>query len=138
MADKVSKVQYAYVMVPDRKGQGARVLRDLTQAGVNMLAFTGFPAARGKAQIVIVPARMAQLQRVARRHDWKLSATKQCFHVTGKDRVGAVESHLSRLARAGVSITASSAAKAAKGAYSLVVWVKSRSFKKAAKALRAR
>lgn len=138
MADKVSKAQYAYVMVPDRKGKGASALGALKKAGVNMLAFSGFPAGKGRAQLTIVPERMAELRRVARRAGWKLSAVKRCFLVTGKDRVGAVESQLARLAKGGVSVTASTAMSYGKGSWAMIVWVKPQSYAKAAKALHAR
>ena len=138
MADKVSKLSYAYVTVPDRAGQGAKVLAALRKARLNMEAYSGFPAGGGKAQIDIVPESMAALKRVARREGWKLSRPKRCFVIRGKDRVGAVESTIAKLGKAGVSVTAATAMNAGRGAYSMVLWVKPKSFAKAAKALKAR
>src|SRR5437867_4177686 len=77
MADKVTKVAYAYVTVPDRAGAGAKVLGALRKAGANMHAYLGFPAGGGKAQLDNVPERMAELKRVAKREGWKLSRTKR-------------------------------------------------------------
>ncbi len=138
MPDKVLKAQYAYVIVPNRSGQGARVLGALRQSGVNLLAFTGFPGAKGQAQLVMVPERMAQLRKVARREGWKLSPVKRSFLISGKDRAGAVERHIQRLARAGIAVTAASATKSRGGSYGMILWVKPASFARAAKALGAR
>ena len=52
MADRVKKVSYAYVMVPNRAGQGAGVLAALRRANVNLQAFSAFPGRGGKAQLV--------------------------------------------------------------------------------------
>ena len=57
---RVKKVGYCYAKVPQRKGQGARMLRQLADAGVNLLAFSGFPAGGGKAQLDFVPEKMAE------------------------------------------------------------------------------
>ena len=43
MADRVRKVNYCYVKSSARAGQGAAVLAELSEAGVNLLAFSGFP-----------------------------------------------------------------------------------------------
>jgi predicted amino acid-binding ACT domain protein len=138
MPDKVSKVAYAYVTVPDRAGQGANVLRALRKAKVNMHAYLGFPAGAGRAQLDIVPESMGALRRVAKSEGWKLSKVKRCFRIAGKDRPGAVEATIEKLARAGVSVTAASAMHAGKGAYGMVLWVKPQSYARAAKALGAR
>ena len=76
MADSVRKVQYAYVMVPNRPGQGAKVLSELQAAGVDLLVYSGFPGKRG-AQIDLVTRDMPGLKRVARRNGWQLSRTKR-------------------------------------------------------------
>jgi hypothetical protein len=51
MADRVWKVNYCYVEVPNRAGQGASILGQLSEAGVNLLAYSGFPCARARRQV---------------------------------------------------------------------------------------
>jgi len=138
MTDKIRKVAYAYVTVPDRAGAGAKVLAALKKANINMHAYLGFPADKGRAQLDIVPESMARLRSVARREGWKLSTPKRCFRITGKDRPGAVEETIAKLARARVSVTAAAAMHARKNAYGMVLWVKPKSFARAAKVLGAR
>ncbi len=43
MTETVQLVEYFYIDVPDRPGEGARILGQLKEAGVNLLAFCGFP-----------------------------------------------------------------------------------------------
>jgi hypothetical protein len=49
MAEAIRKVEYYYLVAPDKPGEGHRVLSGLSQEGVNLLAYLGFPAGRGKA-----------------------------------------------------------------------------------------
>ena len=44
MATRVRKVNYVYIKAPNRPGQATRILTALRNAGVNLLAFSGFPA----------------------------------------------------------------------------------------------
>ena len=64
MADQIRRVDYFYVEVPDKPGEGVRVLSALTEAGVNLLSFTAFPVGGGKSQIDVVPQDAAALERV--------------------------------------------------------------------------
>ena len=50
----VKKAVYFALDIPNRPGEAARVLGTLADAGVNLLAFTGFPCGR-KAQIDLIP-----------------------------------------------------------------------------------
>ena len=54
MAETVRTADYFYVMVPDKPGEGARILGELKRAGVNLVAYSGFPSGRG-AQLDLVP-----------------------------------------------------------------------------------
>jgi hypothetical protein len=138
MADRVRKVNYCYVTVPSRAGQGAKVLGEVAKAGINMLAFSGFPAGPGTAQLDILVESPGAVRRVAKKNGWRLSPTKKCFLVQGGDRVGAVHRHVEKLARAGINLTAADAVTAGRGRYGLIMWVKPRDYNRAAQALGAR
>ena len=138
MADSVRKVRYAYVMVPNRAGTGAAVLDRLREAGVDLLAYSGFPGSGGKAQIDLVTDDLAGLRRVAKKSGWRLSALKKGFLFQGDDRVGTVHRHLAKLAAAKVSVVAADAVAAGKGRYGMILWVKAKDYAKAARALGAR
>ncbi len=138
MADRVRKVSYAYVVVPNRPGQGAKVLGALRKAGVNLLAYSGFPVAGGKAQLDLVAESTAALRGSAKKNGWKLSASKKGFLVQGSDRPGAVHKHIQRLADEGINVTAADAVCAGGGAYGMILWVKHKDYNRAAKTLGAR
>jgi hypothetical protein len=134
----VRKIEYCYAIIPSRAGHGAEMLRALRDEGVSLLAFTGFPIGGGKAQVDFVAPRIADVRRVARVHGWKLSPTKRGFLVQGRDRVGAVQRHLARLAKRGINVTAVDAVAAGGGRFGMILWVKPADTARAARALGAR
>ncbi|MGD8700147.1 MAG: hypothetical protein PVJ43_12705 [Gemmatimonadales bacterium] len=138
MADQVKKVNYVYLTVPNRAGYGARILGELKEAGVNLLAYSGFPGKRGKAQLDLIPENIAALRRFAKRNDWKISKVKKGFMIQGKDEVGAVHRHINKLAAEKINITAADAVAAGKNRYGMILWVKPKDYNRAAKVLRAK
>ncbi len=138
MADRVRKVNYCYVTVPGRAWRGAKVLAGLKDAGVDLLAFSGFPAKGGKAQLDLIAQDLAAVRRVARKEGWRVSATKKGFLIQGSDKVGAVHRHLQKLADKRINVTASDAVAAGKGRYGMLLWVKPKDFARAARTLNAK
>lgn len=133
MGDTIRLVDYFYVMVADRPGQGARALGHLKDAGVNLLSYHAFPRRR-RAQLVFVPSDPAALKAAARKARWKLVGPKKAFLVEGEDRTGALVDHYAKMAWARVNVTAADALVAG-GRFAAIVWVKARDVKKAAKAM---
>jgi hypothetical protein len=137
MADSVRKVQYGYVTVPNRPGQGAKMLLELKNSGVDLVAYSGFPGKKG-SQIDLVTHDMTGLKRVAGQNGWKLSKTKKGFLIQGADRIGAVHRHLTKLAEKKINVVAADAIAAGKDRYGMILWVKPKDYAKAARALGAR
>jgi hypothetical protein len=138
MADRVRKVNYCYMTVPARAGQGANVLGQLKDAGVDLLAFTGFPTKAGKAQIDLIAQDMPAVRRVAKKNDWRLSANKKGFLIQGGDKPGAVHRHVQKLADLRINVTAADAVAAGQGRYGMLLWVKQKDYARAARALKAK
>jgi hypothetical protein len=136
MADTIRRADYFYVQVPNRPGEGARVLGALRDAGINLLAFSGFPEGRG-SQLDFVPEDAAAFRQVARKSRWKLTGPKRCFLITGDDRVGAIADLHDRLAPAKINVTAIDALCAQSGQYAAILWVAPRDVSRAAKILGA-
>lgn len=136
MADRVRKVAYFSMNVPNRPGEGARILAALADAGVNLLAFTGFPAG-GKAQIDFIPEKTAAFTAAARKAKIRVSAKKTGFLIQGEDRTGAVARVLGKLAKSRINVTAIDALSAGKGRYGAILWVKPRDVSKASRVLGA-
>ncbi len=138
MADRVKKVSYCYMKVPSRPGQGGKILGTLREAGVSLLAYSGFPAGGGKAQLDFIPEDMVTFRRVARQNAWRVSKVKKGFLITGSDRVGAVHRHIGKLADAKINVTAADAVMAGKGRYGMILWVKPKQYNRAARVLKAK
>jgi hypothetical protein len=136
MAETVRTADYFYVMVPDRPGEGARILGELKRAGVNLMAYSGFPSGRG-SQLDLVPTDPAAFRALAREKKWKVKGPKKTFLIDGDDRVGACADVLGRLAAAKINVTALDAVASAGGRYAAILWVKARDVKKAAAVLGA-
>ena len=134
MADTIRKVDYFYIEAPNKPGEGARVLEALRDAGVNLLAFSGFPQGR-KAQIDFVPDDVAKFKAAARKAGLKISAVKKGFLIQGEDRPGVVAGIMSKLAAANINVTAIDAVAAGEGRWGAILWVKPPDVAKAAKAL---
>lgn len=135
MADKTRRVDYFYATVPDRPGEGARLLAKLKEAGVNLLSLTAFPKGDGTSQVDFVPEDAAALLKAAQKAGISLSPKKTAFFVQGKDRPGAAAEAFKKLADAGVNVHAANAACGGAGGYGLILWVKPQDVQAASKAL---
>ena len=130
MPEAVRQVDYFYIEVPNKLGEGARILRTLKEAGVDLLAFSGFPSGR-RAQLDFFPVDSAAFKSAAKSNKWKVVGPKRGFLVSGDDRVGAVSDLLGRLADAKIDVIALDAV-GVDGRYGAMCWVAKRDVKKAA------
>lgn len=135
MADTFRQVEYFYVQVPHKAGEGARVLRALKEAGVNLLAFSGFPSGR-RAQLDFIPADAAAFKQAAKAAGLKLTGPKRALLIAGDDRVGAIADTVGRLGDAKINVVAVDAVSA-DGRFGAILWVEPRNVKKAAQLLGA-
>jgi len=134
MADWIRKVDYFKMEIPDRPGEGARVLKVLRDAGVNLLAFTGFPRGR-KTQMDFVPRNTAAFRKAMKRAGFPVSEKKTVFLIRGDDKVGAVYRIMETLGKAGINVTAIDAVSNGKGLYGAILWVKAKDVRKVSKVL---
>jgi hypothetical protein len=136
MADAIRRVDYFYVQAPNKPGVGASLLAEMKSAGINLLAFSGFPSGRG-AQIDFVPENPAAFRAAARKAKWKVVGPKRAFLVEGEDRQGALAELMGRLGEAGINVTAVDAVCAGSGRFGAILWVAPRDVTRAARALGA-
>ena len=134
--DIVRKVAYFAMEVPNKPGEGACLLTAFANAGVNMLAFTGFPSGR-KAQLDIIPEDVEAFKNAAKAAKIKTGPQKFGFLVQGDDRPGAVADLLKTLSEKKINVTAIDAVSAGAGRYAAILWVAPKDRNKAAKALGA-
>lgn len=136
MAETIRKVPYFYVMAPDTPGEGAKALQTLRDAGVNLLAFSGFPVGK-RAQLDFVPEDPKAFRAAAKRAKWQVTGPKMAFLIEGDDRTGVMADLLGKLAAAKINVTASDAVIAGGGRFGAILWVKPRDVARAAKLLGA-
>ena len=129
MADTIRLVEYFYITTSNKPGEGARALNALKEAGVDLLAFSGFPQGR-RAQLDFIPTDPAAFKLAARQAKWKVVGPKRGFLVQGEDRVGAVAELLERLGTAKINVTAIDALCAGDGRYGALLWVAAKDVKK--------
>ena len=108
MTETIRRVDYFYVTAPNKPGEAFRMLSTLQEAGVNLLAFSGFPSGR-RSQLDFVPEDPAAFRKVARKAGWTLSPRKTGFLIEGNDEPGAFLHLVSRLAEAKINVTAATA-----------------------------
>jgi hypothetical protein len=133
----IRKVNYAYVTAASGPGEAARILAALRDANVNLLAFSGFPQGRNKAQIDIVTDDLTSLKACAKRQKWKLSRVKRAFLGWGTDEVGAAVPPLTRIAAAKINVIAADIVAAGEGRFGMLFWVEPRDYNRVAKLLEA-
>ena len=136
MPDTIRKTDYYYTTTSDKPGEGARILGALRDAGVNLLAFHGFPSAR-RTQLDFVPQDPARFVAAAKAAGIKLSRPKAVFLFEGDDRIGAMAAILGRLGAAKINATASEAVCTSGGRFAGLLWVKPKDVDKAAGVLGA-
>ncbi len=134
MADVIRLVDYLYIEISDRPGEGARALGVLKEAGVHLNAFHAFPAGR-RAQLDFVPSDPGAFKAAAKMAKWKVTGPKKAFVIEGEDRSGALVDHFAKLADAKINVTATSAVTAGAGRFGAILWVSPRDVKRAANAL---
>jgi hypothetical protein len=80
MADTIRLVDYFYITLSDRPGEGTKALGVLREAGVHLNAFHAFPAGR-RSQVDLVPSDPAALKSAAKMAKWKLTGPKKAFMI---------------------------------------------------------
>jgi len=135
MAHTIRRVEYYYANIRDELGVAYRVLAQLAELGVNLLAFTAIPSGPSLAQFALFPVDPNKLAAEASAAQLKLEGPYHAFLVQGDDELGALASVHERLFRAGVDVYASSGVTDGRGSFGYVVYVREDQFEHAAEAL---
>lgn len=137
MDDSIKKVDYFAVEIPNRPGEAARALGAIAQAGVNLLALTGFPTGARRSQLDFIPEDSVAFRKAIKSAGLKVGARKTGFLIQGEDRPGAVAGILQKIGDAGINVTAIDALCAGAGRYGAIFWVKPEDVRKAVKVVGA-
>ncbi len=132
---EVTPVVYYMGTIADKPGEGARVLNAFKEAGINLIAFLGYPKAR-KAEIVIaVEEKAPALGPTARKVGLALGKKQKALLVTGEDRPGALAEIMEKLAGAGINVVSAHAVTGGGGRWGALIAVPPAAMRKALKAL---
>jgi len=135
MAFTIRSVEYYYANVRDELGAAYRVLSQLAELGVNLLAFTAVPSGPSLAQFALFPEDPNKLVAEGRAARLPLDGPHHALLVQGDDELGALAGVHERLVEAGVDIYASSGVTDGRGSFGYVLYVREDQFEKAASAL---
>ena len=137
MADTIAKVERFSIDVSNKPGEGAKIIAALSAARVSMVALWGYPLGGGtSARVELVPADSAALRAAAKKAKIKIKRECAAFHITGRDRVGALSAALAALADKGINVGAAQAVSSG-GKFGCLIEVDAKDVRKAAKALGA-
>ena len=135
MADEVRQIDCVQVAIANRPGEGARVLTALRHAGANLVGFSGSRQGRHKAQLSFLTEDPAGFISAAETAGIPLSGQETAFLVRGTDRHGLLAKITTKIALAGINITAAQMICAVDGSCDGLVWVRPADVARAAKAL---
>jgi hypothetical protein len=136
MAFTIRRVEYYYANVRDELGAAYRLLSQLAELGVDLLAFTAVPSGPALAQFTLVPTDTGKLLAQASVAGLPLDGPYHAFLVQGDDELGALASVHEQLVKAGVDIFASSGVSDGRGAFGYLVYVREDQFDRATAALK--
>jgi hypothetical protein len=135
MAFHVRRTPYYYAMVKDEPGAAYRILSQLAERGINLLAFSAVPIGPSRAQLALVPEDEGSLLKATRDAGLVLDGPHHAFLVQGDDELGALVSVHARLLEAGIDIYASTGVADGRGSYGYMIYVREEQVEDAAKAL---
>jgi hypothetical protein len=135
IAFTIRTVEYYYTNVRDELGAAYRVLAQLAELGVSLLAFTAVPSGPSLAQFTLFPEDTNKLLAEARAAGLALDGPHHALLVQGDAELGALAGVHERLVDAGVDIYASTGVTDGRGSFGYVVYVREDQFDKAVSAL---
>jgi len=135
MAHSIRRVDYFYTSVKDRPGEAYKLLAQMAEMGLNMLAFTAVPVGPTHTQLTLFPEDTGKLAAAAQRAGMTVDGPHPAFLVQGDDELGALAEIHQELFRANVNIYASTGVTDGRGKYGYLVYVRPEEYERAAAAL---
>ncbi len=124
MATTIRRAEYVNLTVKDRPGEAYRLLSELAEQGVSLLAFNAVPIGPTHTQLRLFPDDLNGLIQAAGKAGLVLSEPVSALLVQGDDEMGAVAEIHGRLSEAGVNVYASNGVADGRGRYGYVVYVR--------------
>ena len=135
MALTIRKSEYFYTTVVDQPGEAYKILTQLEEIGINLLAFTAIPMGPERTQFTIFPEDKNMLIEAAREAKFTLDGPHPAILVQGDDELGALTDIHNKLYRANINVYASNGVTDGKGSFGYVLYIKPEEYERAADAL---
>lgn len=136
MSFKIRKVDYFYCSVVDQPGEAYKLLSQLEQIGINLLAFTAIPIGPNRTQLTLFPDIPEKLITEAKRSNLSLDGPHPAILVQGDDELGALAEIHQLLFRANVNVYASNGVTDNRGSFGYLLYVRPEEYERAAAALK--
>jgi len=136
MAFKIRKVEYFYCSVVDQPGEAYKLLSQLEQSGINLLAFTAIPVGPNRTQLTLFPETTSKLVNEAKRSQFNLDGPHSALLVQGDDELGALAEIHQVLYQANVNVYASNGVTDSKGSFGYLLYIRPEDYERAASALK--
>lgn len=135
MPYSIRRVDYFYTTVRDRPGEAYKLLAQMAELGLNMVAFTAVPVGPTNTQLTLFPEDTPKMAAAAQRAGMEMDGPHAAFLVQGDDELGALAEIHQELYRANVNVYASTGVTDGKGTFGYLIYVRPEEYDRAAKAL---
>ncbi|MBX3027669.1 hypothetical protein KF840_22450 [bacterium] len=135
MAFNIRRVEYFTTTVQDRPGEAYKLLSQLADLGLNLVAFTAMPVGPLRAQLTLFPDDPLRMEDAARKAGLVLDGPHPALLVQGDDELGALARIHARIFEANVNVYACSGVADGRGTFGYVIYVKPEDYERAAAAL---
>jgi hypothetical protein len=134
MSDQITRVDYYIGTIPNKTGEGARVLKAFRDAGFNLAGALGYKKSARLSEVVFVVDEKTKPAPVARKLGLSLEKGKG-FLIQGEDRPGAMAEYAEKLANASININSLHGLCAGGGRFGALLTVDAADMRKAARVL---
>jgi hypothetical protein len=135
MPDVIRRVDYFNTTIRDRPGESYKLLAQLAEIGLNLVAFTAVPIGPNRTQLALFPEDSGKMESAAQRAGMSLDGPHPAFLVQGDDKLGALAQIHQVLYGADVNIYASSGVTDGRGTFGYLIYVRPEEYERAAGAL---
>ena len=131
MAVNVRRVDYFYTPVRDQPGEAHKVLSQLAELQVNLLAINSVPVGPLYTQLTLFPDDTRAMTEAATNAGIPLDGPHPALLVQGDDRLGALADIHEKLTAASVNVFASAGITDGKGSYGYLLYVRPEEYERA-------
>lgn len=135
MSFNVRRVDYFNATIQDQPGEGYRILTQLAELGINMVAFTAVPVGPTSTQLTIFPDDTHKMEAAGRGAGLRLDGPHPAILVQGDDKMGALVGVHEQLYGAKVNVFAATAVTDGSGRYGYILYVRRQEYERAVAAL---